>query len=82
MAQLSLLLIIVLSEHPDRPEKHAVDMCCQTYLSHNKATNLNLTYEKRDKKMHGLDHSDTHQRGLFHANRRKILDDLMVALSS
>lgn len=82
MTQLILLLNIVLSEHPDRPEKHAVDMCYQTYLFHNKATNLYLTDEKRDKKMHGLDHSDTHQRGLLHAYRRKILDYLTVALSS
>lgn len=58
-AQLILLLDIVMSAHPDGPEKRAVDMCCQTYLFHNKATNLYLRDEERDKKMHGLDHSDT-----------------------
>lgn len=82
MTQLILLLNIVLPEDPDRPEKHAVDMCCQTYLSHNKVTNLYLTDEKRDKKMHGLDHSDTHQWRLFQAYRLKILDYLTVASSS
>lgn len=61
-AEQILLLHIVLSAHPDKPAKQAVTTCCQTSLSHNKATNLHLTDEKRDKKVYGLDHGATHQR--------------------